>query len=61
MLCITPFAVHFQSLMLLGLNWVNKIEMKQSSSSVDPKKDVLDMVSRRVDFEEKERQKSSKG
>ena len=46
MLCITLFIVHFQSLMFLGLNWVNKIEMKQSSSSVDPKIDVLDMVSR---------------
>lgn len=41
-------------------NEVNKIEMKQSSSSVDPKKDVLELVSRRVDSEEKERQKSSK-
>jgi hypothetical protein len=34
--------------------------MKQSSSSVDPRIDVLELVSRRVDSEEKERQKSSK-
>ena len=40
-------------------NGVNKIEMKQSSSSVDPKKDVLELVSKRVDSEEKEREKCS--
>jgi len=41
-------------------NGVNKIEMKQSSSSVDPKKGVLELVSKRVDSEEKEREKCSK-
>ncbi|WVZ67606.1 hypothetical protein U9M48_016659 [Paspalum notatum var. saurae] len=38
----------------------NKIDMKQSSSSVDPKEDARELVSKRVDSEEKQREKSSK-